>query len=72
MQNSSDKYSVAENVYQNIEVNNIAEFKNSDDSIKDKNYDPSSSDKSSVDSNYNQQEIKSLENTGTATNNNNF
>lgn len=60
----------AETVYQNIEVNDIAEFKNSDDSVKDKDYDPSSSDESSVDSNYNQQEIQSLENTETATNNN--
>lgn len=53
--NVQTKLGDTEYLNQNIEVNDIQDFENSDDSITGEDYKISPSDKSSVDSNFNHQ-----------------
>ncbi|CAG9765081.1 unnamed protein product [Ceutorhynchus assimilis] len=57
LQNSCDKFSDNDHLKHNNEVDDIQEFEDSDDSVKDKDYGPTASDESSVDSDFDQQEV---------------
>ncbi|CAG9765894.1 unnamed protein product [Ceutorhynchus assimilis] len=72
LQNSCDKFSDNDHLKHNIEVDDIEESEDSDDSVKDKDYGPTASDESSVDSDFDQQEVPLQEITEAETNNNNI